>query len=183
MGDFIMEYELFKMIYRLMNIFEDHITEDIGRINETEGQLDDFINFIECEYPNLRKYINLESIDERYAEELVGYAESLRDEAWWEGDTHFLDAYVVANYLAKRRPELIEKYLREWKISFIEALVDNDEIELGNEEDIENFDDSQIERVFDFARLRDFLVEYGITDDDVQTRYNFLDDFANQNVK
>ena len=141
-----MEKELFALIYRLMWLYEESICDTIYWIDETQGQYDDFCDFIHTEYPKL-----VDDIPTDNDVDVVEFMEQLGENA----DVYFLDAYLVASYLAKRKPEIIEAYSNKWQESI------NEEVKERQEEwDVENPDEE----------------DYGLKSDlEVENAYNELE--------
>lgn len=150
-----MNFELFKNFCRQMSVQDELLCNVIWDL-ETGDKLVDFHNYIDTYYPYLSQYIVIKDDSEcEQNEDVIYYMENLADRA----NKMYLDAYLVANYLVDKRPELVDKHFDEWKYSLDMVLTD------GGEEE------------------KELRAEYDKTDEELQELYNDLETFAKQNTK
>ena len=153
-----MELDLFKNYVRIMMLQDESLYNVIDEFIETLRDFTSLHEFIDTEYPYLSKYIILDDdSEEQQREGLVYYMETIADRA----KKNYLEAYLVANYLTKKRPDLIK------------ASLDDTNETLGYELDVENSDDPDYQR--------ELLEEYYKSDEELEEMYMELEAFATIN--
>ena len=143
--------EMFNNFYRNMIFQDESLYDCIWEILETTGKFNEFKEYIDTKYPALSKYTNFKNDSEEGLLYYMEYVGSLAKKP-------YLDAYLVANYLTDKRPDLVEKYTEEWEDT-IKMITTKDEDE--DDEEWEEFYESHYK-----------------SDEELEKLYNELDEFA-----
>ena len=155
-----MEYDLFKVCWRLMELQDEGFCDACDYVYDTIGSISNFHQFIDEKFPGLSKYITFEDDDEDYVEmDVSQYMQEIGAAA----NNYDLVPYLVANYLAYRTPHLAEEFYEEMCESLEEQLKIEDGI------------DEEFQRMIIEKRYR--------SDEEVAAKYKEIDCIATRGKK